>query len=86
VGESGQRRDMARERQLIESQDAEGARHTLPGDVLDARFSWCLSRRLRKRETPELFMMVLCTHAGWPWLRAHEGDVCRCRGVVNRAE
>jgi hypothetical protein len=28
-------------------------------DVLAERFSWCLSRRLKYRETPELFMMFV---------------------------
>lgn len=43
-----------------EVQDADAGRHTLPG--VDFRFSWFLSRRLRKRETPELFMTVECIH------------------------
>jgi len=50
-----------------ELREAEECRHTLLGGVLEERFSWCLSRRLRKRETPELFMVVGSfgdTHAG----------------------
>jgi hypothetical protein len=43
---------------------------------LDERFSWCLSRRLRKRETPELFMVGARTHAGLP-----DG-----RGVVTKSQ
>jgi hypothetical protein len=48
-----------------EAQDAKECRHTLLLEgVLDERFSWCLSRRVRKRETPELFMVLVGTHAG----------------------
>lgn len=47
-----------------EVQDAEAGRHTLPG--VDLRFSWFLSRRLRKRETPELFIAAEYIHSDMP--------------------
>jgi hypothetical protein len=41
-----------------ELQEAEEHGRTLLGCALE-RFSWCLSRRLRKRATPDVFIMAM---------------------------